>query len=207
MSGRTLPTGFQTAVSAPVVRPAFLVQLNWPSGTVYAWTGYGNIAWGGHTFIGTGYLGKISEIKESGDLAANGVNLSLSGIPSALVAEALENNAQGQPAKIWLAAMAADGSFAADPYLVFDGKIDQTVITDSGDSATITVQLQKELVDNRSGARRYTHEDQQIDFPGDRGFEYVAGLATKTISWGAAAPATSSGAPAASGPQNVGRGH
>ena len=195
---RGLPTGFQSAVSAPVVRPAFLVELDWPSGTVYVWTGYGNISWGGHTFVGTGHIGKISEIKESGDLSANGVTLSLSGIPSGLIAEALANDAQGKPAKIWLAAFSADGSLAADPYLVFDGKIDQTEIEDSGDTATISVQLQKELVDNRSGARRYTHEDQQIDYPGDMGFEYVAGLATKTVTWGTAT-ATPSGVPAGSG--------
>ena len=195
---RTLPTGFQAAMSASVVRPAFFVQLNWPSGTIYVWTGYGSKSWDGHTFLGTGHLGKISEIKESGDLGANGVTLSMSGIPSALVAEALANDAQGQPAKIWIAALAADGSLAADPYLVFDGKIDQTVIEDSGDTATISVQLQKELVDNRSGARRYTHEDQQIEYAGDLGFEYVAGLANKTFTWGTAS-ATPNGAPAGSG--------
>lgn len=195
---RTLPTGFQTAASAPIVHPAFMVELDWPSGTVYAWTGYGNLSYGGNTFQGTGLIGKVSQIKESGDLAANGVTLSLSGIPSAMIAEALANDSQGRPAKIWIVAFNADMSLAANPYLIFDGIIDLCTIEDNGATATVSVQLQKELVDNRSGARRYTHEDQQIDFPGDLGFEYVAGLALQTVTWGSSV-ATASGSPAASG--------
>jgi hypothetical protein len=183
---RILPTGFNAAVTASVVRPAFFVELDWSDGILYVWNGYGSIVFGGNTYLGTGHLGKISEVKESKDLTANGVTLALSGIPSALITEALANDNQGRPAKIYIGALAGDGTLAAAPYLIFDGVIDLTVIADTGDTSTISVQLEKELVDNRSGARRYTHEDQQIDFPGDLGFQYVAALSTQIITWGVA---------------------
>lgn len=181
---RTLPTGYAALTTEKVFRPVFLVFLDWPGDPVYAWTGYGSISWDGHTWVGTGQQGTISEIGESSNLRANGVKLTLSGIPSDLVSKAVANDSQGQVARIWLGCLLKDGTFAADPYLVFDGVIDMCPIEDSGKEATITVQLEKELIDRRLNNRRYTHEDQQIDYPGDMGFEFVAGLADKEITWG-----------------------
>ena len=41
------------------------------------------------------------------------------------------------------------------------------------------------LIDlNRSRVRRYTNEDQQIDYPTDVGFEYVQSLQDFEIKWG-----------------------
>lgn len=193
---RALPTGFATLTAAAVVRPALLVVLDWPGGIVRFWTGYGTLSWGGNNYTGTGDLGGVSPIMESMDGRANGVILSLSGLPSSLVAEVLANNAQGRSAKIFLAALAADGTLAADPYEIFDGIIDVTPFEDSGDSATIMVRLEKELIDRRVQSRRSTHEDQLIDYPGDEFFAFVAGLTDKTFNWGGK---TNVGAPATPG--------
>ncbi len=183
---RDLPTGMAAATSAATVAPVFLVQLNWPTGTVYAWNGYGNILWNAQTWIGTGHLGGVSNIRESADGSANGITVSMSGIPSAELSRALENNSQGQPAKIYFGVLSSSGTFAIDPYLIFDGVIDVCPVEDNGETATIAVQIEKELIDSRTRGRRYTHEDQQIDHPGDLGFQYVAGLADKDIMWGTA---------------------
>jgi hypothetical protein len=181
---RALPTGFAALASAPVFRPAILVDLAWPSGTIYVWNGYGTLSWNGHTYQGTGHLGDVSGIGESKDGRANGVTLTLGGIPSTMIADALANDAQGRSAKIWLAAFADDGTLGADPYPIFDGVIDISPVEDNGTEATISVQLEKELIDRRINNWRNTHEDQQIDYPGDMFFEFVAGLADKEVVWG-----------------------
>lgn len=183
---RDLPTGMATAAAATVARPVFIVQLDWPSGTVRAWTGYGDLSWNSQTWLGTGHLGSIADIRESLDGSANGLTLTLSGIPTTEVFRALEEDAQGRPGKVWLALLDGAGALVTDPYLIFDGVIDVSVLEDSGETATISLQLEKELVDTRTRGRRYTHEDQQMDYPTDRGFEYVAGLAEKEILWGTA---------------------
>jgi hypothetical protein len=70
-------------------------------------------------------------------------------------------------------------------------------VDDNGTTATISVKLEKEAVDSRTRGRRYTHEDQQIDAPGDLFFEYAAGIADKVFTWGTAtvAPAYAGGVP------------
>jgi hypothetical protein len=203
---RALPSGFVALTTAPIYRPAVLVQLDWPGGSVYAWTGYQTITWGGNDFLGTGHMGAISPVSESSDLRANGLVLELSGIPTELIIESLSNDAQGRPGKMWVVGLTEAGAFAADPYQIFDGVIDVTPIRLGPETSSISVQLEKELIDRRTKERRYTHEDQQIEHPGDLIFEYVAGLANKEYVWagktqqgsavtpGAAAPSASAGA-------------
>jgi hypothetical protein len=202
---RTLPTGYVALTEANVFRPIILAQLNWPTGTIYVWNGYGSITWDGKTFLGTGHMGKISEIRETQGSQATGVTLTLSGIPTALVVDALANDSQGRPGKIWFGSINKDAAFEADPYCVFDGVIDICPITDSAETCSISVKLEKELIDRRVHSRRRTHEDQQIDAPGDLYFNYVAAIANKSISWGSAhqpaspVPPMSSGAGMAGG--------
>lgn len=181
---RTLPTDYAAETEAPIFRPAFFVYLDWPSGAVRAWTGYGTISWGGHDWTGVGHLGSISPIGENTDLRANGLTLTLNGIPSELIADVLANDSQGRTAKVWLAPMTSAGALAADPYLLKDAVIDVCPFTDEGATASISVKIENELIDRRQKVRRRTHEDQQLVLAGDMYYEYVAGLADKQITWG-----------------------
>lgn len=182
---RTLPSGLAAALSAAQCAPVFLVELRWPAGNLYLWNGYSTLVWNSISWLGLGHLGKISEIKETSDQTANGTVLELSGIASALIADALAGDSQGNVARIYFGVISTNG-FAIDPYLVFDGLIDMTTVQISGETATIQISLEKELLDSRSNARRYTHEDQQIDFPGDLGCQYVATIANQQFTWGKA---------------------
>lgn len=201
---RDLPTGAGAAFAAQVVAPIFLVELQWPSGTVRAWSGFGNIVWDGDTYVGTGTLGTISEVRESREGAANGMVLTLAGVNSAELAHALEDDSQGQPGRVWLGTLAADGTLSHDPYLIFDGIIDVCPTEDSGETATISVHLEKELIDTRTRGRRYTHEDHQLDAAGDLFFEFVAGLAEKDVQWGNANAPAGGVVPGSGGGTNYG---
>jgi hypothetical protein len=56
---------------------------------------------------------------------------------------------------------------------------------EQAETATVSISYEGRLIDlERPRARRYTHDDQQIDFPGDRGFEYVPTLQEWNGVWG-----------------------
>ena len=58
-------------------------------------------------------------------------------------------------------------------------------ISDGGDTATIKLTAESRLIDlDRSRERRFTSEDQKIEFPDDKGLEYVDDLQDKEIVWG-----------------------
>jgi hypothetical protein len=76
--------------------------------------------------------------------------------------------------------------------------MDVPTLRDDAETCTVTVTYEGRLIDlGRAREWRYTHESQQQLAPGDRGFEYVAGLQDKEILWGAPSPV---GAPVAAAP-------
>jgi len=183
---RTLSLAVAAACAAQQVAPAYLVELVFDSAPLRLWSGRGNITWSGKTFVGTGTLGGISEIEETAKIAANGIELSLSGIPSASISLALTEPYRGRRAYVWLAFFnITTGTMIANPVPVFAGRMDTMRVKDSGETSTIALSCESKLIDlERPRERRYTHEDQQDLFPGDLGLEFVAGLQEKELFWG-----------------------
>lgn len=182
---RDLTSGMVTAITAKTVTPVLLAYFDFSSGAVRVWSGIGDIVWGGNTYSGVGNFGGVSDIAETQDNSAQGAMFTLNGIPSSLIYTALTEHYQGRAAKLWLGVMDSTMALIADPYLLFGGRMDVMTSTDSGETASLTLAVENRLIDlNRSRERRYTDEDQKIDYPADTGLRYIAGLQDKTIQWG-----------------------
>lgn len=183
---RDLTAGMITEIDATELSPIFLIKGEFDSGDLNFWTGYGEITWNSDIYTGSGTLLNINEVSETQELVANGVDLSLNGIPSSLVSLALSEDYQGRPLSIWFGALDSNGAVVSDPTLVFKGKMDIMVIDDNADDAIITVSCESDLIGLRdSKERRYTDEDQKSEYPNDRGFEFVSTSQDITLTWGA----------------------
>ena len=182
---RDITSAVNTILESDNLSPFLAVDLAFDGGHFVCWTGYGNISFGGTTFIGGGDFLNVSQISETAEIQANGINVTLSGIPSDLISSALNETYQGRPAKLYLGVLDANGAVVADPYLIFSGRMDTMGIEDSGDTANISLTAESRLIDlERSRERRYTSEDQKIDYPNDKGLEFIADLQDKEIVWG-----------------------
>lgn len=182
---RSLESAMQSAVVADLVRPIVLVQCAFDSGALNLWTGIGNLTVGGVTYVGAGGLLSVGEMKESSDLAANGITITLEGVTSPLITKARDENYQGRQLQVLLGATDASNGVIADPVVIFSGFMDTMTINETGETASITVTVENRLIEfEKTRVRRYTAEDQRIDFPDDRGLEFVAELAEKEIMWG-----------------------
>ena len=192
---RNLTAAAKAAILADRVRPVFIFYADFASGALRVWNGYGPLSWDSQTWSGLGDFGGIDSVEESTDLRANGAVFTLNGVPSASVSNALTDNYQGRTCTLWLGLLnVSTGALLDDPYPLFGGRMDVMTVNDGPDTATITLQAENLLIDlNRSRERRYTHEDQQIDYPGDLGLELLTVNAAKSISWGIATPAPASG--------------
>lgn len=190
MTTRNLTAGMLAAIAAGTVRPAVLYEGVFVSGGSDAylrlWTGVGDLVWNSVTWTGGGQLLAISPLEEAAEVRAVGFSVTLSGMPSSLIANALVNARQGRPGKLYLALFDASAGLIADPYQLDGGRLDFTVIEDAGDTCTIAAQYESRLVDlERPRERRYTAEDQKIDYPSDLGFDYVPSLQETELIWGA----------------------
>ena len=100
------------------------------------------------------------------------------------VAVALGQVYQGRSCRLWMAPLTADHAVIDDPALVFWGRMD-TMDIELGDTATITVAAESRLAAwDRPRVRRFNHEDQQIDHPGDQFFEFVPQMVDRQLVWG-----------------------
>ena len=186
---RSITTAFKNAIKSSVVRPLLAVELEFSTGTLRFWNGYGDLTMtaGGssNTFTGLGDLMGISAIAESDQVEAIGASLSLTGIKSSFISTALTGNYTNRNASIFLGLFDSSKSVIADVYTLFKGKMDIMKIDEGPESATITLNLENRLIAlDRPLNRRFTHEDQQERFSGDLGLEFVPDLQDKEIIWG-----------------------
>ena len=181
---RNVTTSVNNQLTASELSPFFAVDLAFDGGDFLSWTGYGNITFGGKTYVGSGDILTIGNIQETSEIKANGVAINLSGIPSDLVSSALNEAYQGRSATIYFGVLQNQAP-VSDPYVIFQGTMDIMRISDNGETANIIISAESKLIDlDRSRERRYTSEDLKIDFADDKGLEYIDDLQDKEIVWG-----------------------
>lgn len=188
----SLPSALSAAVLERVVRPFYLVELDFPAphGPIRVWSGVGWLTWNDAQWGGVSNFGGISDLEETCDLRAAGITLTLFGIPTEQLDPlnaALMSHYQGRAVRIWKGLFDEDWAIIADPVRVWTGKMDAPRIVLGDDKTAIGVSLAAEniLADlSRSRVRRWTDQDQKRRFPGDKGFEYVATLQELEIFWG-----------------------
>lgn len=145
---------------------------------------------GSAAYTAVGTMGTISVISETTEVAAKGIDLTLSGIPSEYVSLALQNNYRGRTAAVYLLLYNEDRS-AYQQSMIFRGRMDQMVINEGENQSTITVKCESRLVDlNRPREKRYTDEYQKSVHPADTGLEFMKSMADRSLYWGSTAPAT-----------------
>lgn len=189
---RALPNYAATAIASDVVYPHLLYEGVFVNSlgvdqTLRLWTGLGTLSWNEQNWIGEGNLLGIGALEESIEAKAVGFTVSLTGQASSNISLALNSTqrSQGRAGKIWLALFNAQGQLVLSPILLKRGKLDIARIKDGGESCVIEVQYEDRLIDlRRPRERKYTDQDQRVDYPNDLGFEYVPALQDVQIPWG-----------------------
>lgn len=181
---RDITAGVDSALAAGHVRFLVFVELDFSSGYLRVNNSAINLDWNGNSWLGVGRLGGVDPVREGSSLESVGLGFRISGIPAAHVSAALGTYYQGRRARMWLSPLTAGHGIIADPVLVFSGRMD-TMDIELGQTAVITVSAESRLAAwDRPKPRRYNHEDQQIDYPGDKGFEFVPQMVDRVLVWG-----------------------
>lgn len=183
---RDVSASFITAAEDDVIYPALLVDIELESSTLYLWTGVGDLVYNSNTYLGAGELAGVSDITETDATQANGIELSLAGIPTSLVSAMLQDTRQGKQVACHLALFDSSATLIDVADDVFKGFLDVPTINKGSPTSSITITAENRLIElKKSRERRYTDQDQQELFAGDVGLEYVVSLQDKEIKWGA----------------------
>lgn len=181
---RDLTTAFKDELVKSEVSPILLFEGLFTTGYVRAWSGYGELTWDAKTWLGTGTLLSVSEMTETADTSAQGITVMLNGIPSSVISLVLNETKQGALGKIYLGFLTTSGSLIADPFLMFEGRLDVPTIDDGGEYASVGITYESRLIDlRRPRFNKYTKADQARFFPNDKGLDFVPGLQERSILW------------------------
>lgn len=182
---RNISTEMQAVSTAEVVRPVMFVECDFDSGEINLWNGVGALDYGGKTYIGAGNLLRVEPVSESAELRANGTSVTLSGINNTLVSLAKDEDYQGREMVIKLGAMDENNDVIADPVIMFSGFMDTMVLVEAGDTSSIKIDVENKLIQmERARVRRFTDNDQKIDYPNDDGFSFVTKIQDRQVNWG-----------------------
>lgn len=184
---RAMSSDMRAALTSTLVRPALFAAITFANETVYLWNGRGTLTWNGHDWQGVGTLGGVSAIEEGSTLQARGITLTMSGIDTELFADILQQMSLGKPVALYLGFF--DGgsppALIVDPIPIWVGRTDQPTIDVTGNAIPLSLSCENKLIEmNTPVDRRYTHDDQQIDNPGDLGFQFVSSIQDMTTYWG-----------------------
>lgn len=182
---RALSTEMQAVATAEVVRPIYLIDMEFDSGELNLWSGHSILTYNSKDYVGAGDLLSIGSVQENAELTANGITVQLAGIKQSLLTIARDEPYQGRPLTVSIGAFDESGDIISSPVVIFSGFMDTMTIADSGDTSTISLAVENKLIAfDRSAVRRYTNEDQKIDYPNDKGFEFVTKIQNLEIVWG-----------------------
>ena len=186
---RSIGNTFGTQLTSGQLRPFYAVKMNFTSGALLLATTYSDLVIGGNTYIGSGNILNISAITETSDTRASGIEIILNGLDSSILSAGLTEDTAGMVVEVYFGVMTTTNNADAivdTPYQVFSGFIDAMVLTDGGETSTLTFSVENKLITlEKPTDRRYTDQDQQNLFLGDKGCNFVTSLQDKSVAWGA----------------------
>lgn len=182
---RPLSAGMQAVLRDMVVRPCWLVKIEFVGTTVYLSSRDKDVSWSGQTWLGNGWLRGFDGLNEVKDHVSTQLGIVLGGYDPTLVSLVLANTRQDKNCEVYFAMLDASDALIADPYLLYPGQFDSAEIDEAAEDATITLRYENDLMKaRRLNVFRFTHQSQQALFPGDLGFQYVSQTADWKGFWG-----------------------
>lgn len=167
--------------------PVHLLAFYFDSGTVYINDTNIPITYDSNEYLAYGHLLGFGDIEETSELVVSSLSISVSGVDQAYISKFLSEPYIDRQVKIYKAFLDVNTeALIADPILIFDGRMDSPSISDDPDAGTcgISVSCTNAWVDfERRPHRKTNHEEQQIWFSGDKGFEFASEI-TKEVKWG-----------------------
>lgn len=176
-SNGSINTEIQNKLDDSSMMPAYFLHISGISGEDDIWISTMNrdytmnVEGTNRTFIGAGDVLSISQIQEPSDLQSNGITISLNGLDSTILDMALNVDYQNGKLRLGFAVLKT-ALVDTPPYpiryqnefptVLFNGRIDQMVIQDTGTSCAMEISIENRLASfERADHLRFTDADQR----------------------------------------------
>ena len=178
---RGLTADMVAAVGRTELQMILIAEIDTDGGAIRVWTGAGDLAFDGNTYTGVGQFGSVTAIEETLELAARGISLTLSGIPSSLLSSALGDMRQGREVTLWFGIIK---NRVLDNYIIngfFDANITGWVDSSGGAGTISWVDGKMRITTGNPASTEFGRAHQQLSGL-TTGKEYYLSLDLSTIS-------------------------
>lgn len=190
----TLDGTASARISASVRGVAWLVELDFTTGTVRYTTAPLSFVISGNTYTGLGTLATVSSVSESENTNAEKISLGFSIVSTGMLGATLGNveTYRGKAARLYLQLFDDTFQPAGAPVQRWAGTMDRVVVnrtpsdkTGGGSQGTLEMQCSRSGMARARNAPglRLNHAQQQMAYAGDMGLEYVAKLIEQPALW------------------------
>lgn len=181
---RWASTNNAAAAGQPAAAMVTLCDLNFADGTIRVHDGFAQLSFNGNTYLGLGDYAGLDVVEETTETIAKTITLTLSGVPGALLTEAMTQNYQGRVVTLYIGLLNVNTMQWIDtPEEIWEGRMDYMTVEIQQGSASIQLRCENRL--NREPlVSRYTDTDQQLAFPGDTFFDLVWMIPLASAGWG-----------------------
>jgi hypothetical protein len=186
MTQRGMSSGYSTQLSQDSITIYHLYHGDFADGNVYFTDLPYNTTFSGNSYEGVGNALGYDSIEEVSGLQANGIRIYFNAANASLLALLLDQNLIDRPIYVYRGLLDSSNQPITDPLIIFEGRSDSVQLSEDPDKGTMQLVMEcfDENVDfERVNGRRTNHEEQQVLFPGDKGFEFIAGGMTKVTVW------------------------
>lgn len=201
-SKRTITTLNQNASLGSIVRPIMFARMSFSSGVQRMHTEIGprtaiHPIHGSESYQGIGdFGGMASDIKESISVAPESIKLAITGVDSAFIDIALDDDYYRRDIELMFGFDDEAGVLLDDPVIIWSGFMDKADINLGAGIGALMLSCESRAT-NLKGASdlRFTDEDLQAAFTGDLGGEYIFRMADLQIKWGGETSSGTTGTP------------
>ena len=179
-------TAQQTAMESAYVPWLVFVELFFAAATYRFTNNNVNLDWGGHTWIGVGALGDITDIKSSEKVEPSAITLTLNlaQTPWRELGFGQVSDYRGRTVNIYRAPLNDARQIIDTPILEWSGAMDVIAISAEGNSGSLSLRCEPQIKALRRPSNfRVNAAQQAVRHPTDTGFERHEGLISNTQTW------------------------
>lgn len=176
----------QAALSSPVVRTVYFIELQFLSGTQYICSANQSIVWNGQTWLGLGTIGAISAIEESDGLESKPLTFTINAAQPSWLALAVGPVEQyrGRVAKMYFCPLDESYQMVGAPEICWRGVMSVISVGIEGEEGKIQLRCETSAYGlKRQPTLRMNPAQQRKKYPTDSGFDYLPDLIANPQSW------------------------
>tara|TARA_Y100000356_G_scaffold130176_1_gene132123 strand:- start:310 stop:879 length:570 start_codon:yes stop_codon:yes gene_type:complete len=181
---RGLHSDLQTELASDHLDQIHLIQFQIDGTTFYRTSAYFDITFDSNTYIASADLVNIPSISETSQISTSTVTFNLTSVDQTFLALFLNNNHIHRPVTIFRAYLNDSGALINNPFKIFLGYISGYTVNETTTSSTLMVTCQNHWANfEMKRGRRTNDNSQQIQFSGDKFFEFSNSLIVD-LEWG-----------------------